>query len=286
MLPAYKGIITTNGVELWTEDFGPRHDRAAVLISGADSPGSRWDLALVEGLTAAGHRVVRFDNRDCGLSTKIDPDTLYDLNDMARDVVGLLDALGVRAAHFAGRSMGGMIAQLLALDHRPRVLSLSLLITSPGLGDERLSSPDDGFVEKMAMRHLAPPPRTRDAKIQYLMDLFALFAGSAFAFEEDRLRAASAAEVDRSWYPETGHGHAAWSVPSRLDRLGAIDVPVLSVHGTLDPVVPPDHAQALVDNIAGARLHLIEGMGHETPAALTPFLLNEMLALFERATSL
>lgn len=285
MQPVYEGLITTNGVDLWTEDFGPRADEAVVLISGADSPGSRWDIALVEGLVHAGQRVVRFDNRDCGLSTKIDPDTLYDLNDMARDVVGLLDALGVRAAHFAGRSMGGMIAQLLALDHRSRVLSLSLFITSPGLGDERLSSPDDAFVEKMALRHLSPPPRTRDDRIQFLMDLFALFAGRAFPFEEARLRAACAAEVDRCWYPETGHGHAAWSVPSRLDRLGAIDVPTLIVHGTLDPVVPADHARALADGIPGARLHMIEGMGHETPAALTPFLVREMVALIEGVTS-
>ena len=112
------GLIETNGVELWVETFGAAADPAVVLISGADSPGSRWDLDLVDALVGAHFRVVRFDNRDCGLSTKIDPDELYTLDDMARDVVGLMDALEIDRAHVVGRSMGGMIGQLLALDHR------------------------------------------------------------------------------------------------------------------------------------------------------------------------
>src|SRR4051812_5073009 len=137
MEPTTSGLIETNGIEVWAETFGAPSDAAVVLISGADSPGSRWDLDLVDALVRAHFRVVRFDNRDSGLSTKIDPDELFTLDDMARDVVGLLDALGIARAHIVGRSMGGMIGQLLALDHPERVRSLALLISSPGLGDER-----------------------------------------------------------------------------------------------------------------------------------------------------
>ena len=282
MEPTTSGLIATNGVELWVETFGSSTDVAVVLISGADSPGSRWDLSLVDALVRAGLRVVRFDNRDCGLSTKIDPDELYTLDDLARDVVGLLDALAIDCAHIVGRSMGGMIGQLLALDHANRVRSLSLLISSPGMGDERLPTPTEDFIEQMAERQLAPPPKTRDERISYLVELFRLYAGTAFPFEEARLQAACAAEVDRMWYPESGHSFAAWSTASRVDRLGDIAVPTLIVHGTDDPVVPVAHAHYMAATVPDNDCWIIDGLGHETPAALTPELADRLLALFHR----
>ena len=282
MEPTTSGLIATNGVELWVETFGRSTDVAVVLISGADSPGSRWDLGLVDALAGGGFRVIRFDNRDCGLSTKIDPDELFTLDDMARDVVGLMDALTIDRAHLVGRSMGGMIGQLLALDHSERVRSLTLLISSPGLGDERLPGPAAEFVERMAERQLAPPPKTRDERIAYLVELFRLYAGTAFPFEEARLRAACAAEVDRVWYPESGHSFAAWSTASRVDRLGDIAVPTLIVHGSDDPVVPVAHAHYMAATIPDNECWIIEGLGHETPAALTPELVRRLLSLFHR----
>jgi len=283
MEPTTVGLIDTNGVDLWAETYGRAGDPAVVLISGADSPGSRWDLDLVGSLARAHFRVVRFDNRDCGLSTKIDPDELYTLDDMARDVVGLMDALDIERAHVVGRSMGGMIGQLLALDHRERVRSLALLISSPGLGDERLPRPAEAFLDELAARHLAPPPKTREERVDYLVELFRLYAGTAVPFEEARLRAASAAEVDRMWYPESGHGHAAWSTASRVDRLGEISVPTLILHGTVDPVVPVAHAHFMAAAIPDNECWIIDGLGHETPAALPPELTRRLLALFSRA---
>jgi pimeloyl-ACP methyl ester carboxylesterase len=282
MEPTTSGLIATNGVELWVETFDSSTDVAVVLISGADSPGSRWDLGLVDALVGGGFRVVRFDNRDCGMSTKIDPDELFTLDDMARDVVGLIDALTIDRAHFVGRSMGGMIGQLLALDHAERVRSLSLLISSPGMGDERLPGPSEEFIERMAERQLAPPPKTRDERISYLVELFRLYAGTAFTFEEARLRGACAAEVDRVWYPESGHSFAAWSTASRVDRLADIAVPTLIVHGTDDPVVPVAHAHYMAATIPDNECWIIDGLGHETPAALTPELAYRLLSLFHR----
>jgi pimeloyl-ACP methyl ester carboxylesterase len=283
MEPTSSGLIATNGVELWVETFGSPHGEAVVLISGADSPGSRWDLGLVEALVREGFRVVRFDNRDCGLSTKIEPDELYTLDDMARDVVGLLDALGIARAHIVGRSMGGMIGQLLALDHAERVRSVALLISSPGMGDERLPGPTDDFLEQLSARQLAPPPKTRDERVASLVELFRLYAGTAVPFEEDRLRAACEAEVDRMWYPESGHGPAAWSTASRVDRLHEIRVPTLIMHGTADPIVPVAHAHAMAEAIPDNDCWIIEGLGHETPAALSAELARRLLALFARA---
>jgi pimeloyl-ACP methyl ester carboxylesterase len=284
MEPTTDGLIATNGVELWVETFGPTSAPAVVLISGADSPGSRWDLGLVETLVREGFRVVRFDNRDCGLSTKIDPDELYTLDDMARDVVGLMDALGIERAHVVGRSMGGMIGQLLALDHAERVRSLALLISSPGMGDERLPGPADDFVEKLSARHLAPPPKTRDERVDHLLELFRLYAGTAVPFDEARLRAACAAEVDRVWYPESGHGAAAWSTASRVDRLPEIAVPTLIMHGTADPIVPVAHARYMAEHIPDNECWIIEGLGHETPASLSPQLAHRLVALFARTS--
>lgn len=283
MEPTTSGLIDTNGVELWVETFGTAEDAAVVLISGADSPGSRWDLGLVDALVRARLRVVRFDNRDCGLSTKIDPDELYTLDDMARDVVGVMDALAIDRAHIVGRSMGGMIGQLLALDHGERVRSLALLISSPGMGDERLPGPAEEFLDALAARQLAPPPKTHDERVDYLVEIFRLYAGTAVPFEESRLRAACAAEVERMWYPESGHGHAVWSTASRVDRLGEIAVPTLIMHGTVDPVVPLAHADCMAAAIPDNEQWIIDGLGHETPAALTPELAHRLLALFSRS---
>ena len=283
MEPTFHGLIETNGVELWVETFGAAADPPVVLISGADSPGSRWDIDLVRALVRGQYFVVRFDNRDCGLSTKIDPDELYTLDDMARDVVGLMDALNIDRAHVVGRSMGGMIGQVLALDHADRVRSLALLITSPGMGDDRLPRPSDEFVDRLATRHLAPPARTREERVDYLVELFRLYAGTVVPFEEARLRVACAAEVDRMWYPESGHSHAVWSTVSRVDRLREIAVPTLIMHGTVDPVVPVAHARLMAEEIPDNDCWIVEGLGHETPAALTSDLARRLLALFARA---
>ena len=277
MQPTTAGLIATNGVELWTESFGAPSAPTFVLISGADSPASRWDLGFVEQLVSAGYGVVRFDNRDCGLSTKFDSDDLYTLDDMARDVAGLMDALGVPRAHIVGRSMGGMIGQVMALDHQDLVESLGLLITSPGLGDDRLPGPHDDFVDKMAARLLAPPPVSREERIEYQVELFRMMAGTAVPIDDARLRESCAAEVDRMWYPESGHGFAAWNTASRIDRLRDIAVPCFIMHGTADPVTPVEHAYMMRDLIRVNEAWIVEGLGHETPPALSAPLATRLL---------
>lgn len=263
-------VIAVNGIELWVEAHGDPAGAPVLLLAGSDATTLRWPATLLDALVAAGLRVLTYDHRDSGGSTKIDPDVPYLLDDLAADAASLLDALGVEQAHLVGYSMGGAVAQVLALDHADRVASLTLLSTTPGLGDERLPFAADWFVERMADRLFTPAPRARDERVAWIVELYRMLAGRRFAFDESHQAALAAAELDRAWYPESGHGIAAGASPSRLDRLSEITVPTLVVHGTADPVFAPEHAVALHDGIPAARLVLVEDLGHEVPAPFGP----------------
>ena len=179
-----EGYVETNGIRLWYEDLGDPTGVPIVLIMGATASAITWPESLLETLTAVGHRVVRFDNRDIGLSTHIDyASAPYTIDDMADDTVGLLDVLDIDAAHFVGASMGGMISQVLALRHPARVRSLTLLITSPGPADERLS-PSSDEVFAIAMR----PADTDEELAERSVDLFRVLTGSRFPFDEAHYR--------------------------------------------------------------------------------------------------
>lgn len=260
-------LIAVNGVELWVESRGPGDGTPVLLLGGSDATTMRWPDSFLGPLVAAGWRVIAYDHRDSGASTKIDPDSPYRLDVLAADACALLDALGIDAAHLVGYSMGGAVAQVIALDAPQRVCSLTLVATTPGLGDDRLPFAADWFVERMTERLFAPVPRGDGERVAWLVELYRLLAGPRFAFDEAGQRALAEAEIERAWYPESGHGIAVGSSPSRLDDLGGIVARTLVVHGTADPVFSPEHAEALARGIAGARLVMIDGLGHELPPA-------------------
>jgi pimeloyl-ACP methyl ester carboxylesterase len=268
-----EGYVETNGIRLWYEDRGDPDAEPIVLVMGATATVLSWPTELLDALTGAGYRVVRFDNRDIGLSTHVDFATKpYTLDDMATDTVGLLDALGIERAHFIGASMGGMISQVMALRHPDRVLSLGLLITSPG-PDERLSPTSDEILS------VASRPATTDAEVeQRTVDLWRALSGSRFPFDEAPYRELAALDAARGTNPNSGHPFAVFTAPSRIDALAAVTVPTLIVHGTEDPIFPIDHGEALAKAIPGSTLVTWEGVGHEIPMPLGPELHELLLA--------
>ena len=261
-------LVRVGDVDLWVDVDGPDGGDTVVLIAGADTPGFRWTRAIVDRLIGDGYRVVRFDHRDCGRSTRFGSLDAYRLDDLAADIVGLLDELGVGAAHLVGRSMGGMVAQVLALDHPQRVRSLSLFGTTPGIGDERLPGPDEDFIEKMTFRLFEGPPREAEDQVTWIAELAELMNGTLYPIDVEAETALALAEVETGWVAETGHGVAAFSSKSRLDRLVEIAAPTLVVHGSADVVLPIEHGQALAEGIPGAVYIEVDGLGHEVPDGL------------------
>lgn len=250
---------TANGIELEVETIGSASGRPLLLIAGLSDQLIHWDDALCESLAEKGHYVLRFDNRDAGLSTKVDGP--YSLADMADDAAGLLDALGLPAAHLCGASMGGMIAQTLTLRHPARVLSLTAVYSTTG--SKNVPPPRPDVLEFL----FSPSPQEREACVEYLVELHRAFSGKGFPFDEAWTRWICGRAYDRSFCPDGTARQltAVMAQPDRTAALASVQVPTLVVHGTDDPLVPVDAGVMLAQAIPGARLLLIEGMGHDLP---------------------
>lgn len=275
-----EGYVDTNGIRLWYEDRGDPEHEPVVLVMGATATAMSWPEAFLDALIAAGHRVVRFDNRDIGLSTHVDFATdPYGLHDLAADTLGVMDHLGIDRAHLVGASMGGMIGQILALEHPDRVRSLGLLITGPG-PDARLSPTSDELVA-VATREV-----TTDAELaEREIDLWKVLSGSRFPFDEAAHRAQAELDATRGTNPNSSHALAVFSTPSRLDALASIAVPTLIVHGSEDPIFPIDHGEAMAHAIPGSTLVVWDGVGHELPTQLAEELMTALLANLAAAGS-
>ena len=227
-----------------------------------------WEDELCERLAAGSRLVIRYDLRDTGQSVTYEPGVPeYDGDDLVADAVGLLDALAIPRAHVVGLSMGGGIAQHLAVRHPDRVASLTLMSTSPGA-----SEPDEPDLPPMSKELAAfePPPEPdwsdREAVVDYIVAGLVPYAGSV-RFDEDSMRALVAQIVDRSRdirSSQTNHWIIESAEPIR-HRLGEIEAPTLVLHGTEDPLFPVAHGEALARKIPGARLVTLEGVGHEYP---------------------
>jgi pimeloyl-ACP methyl ester carboxylesterase len=278
-------IAKANGIEIAYEEVGDRKDPTILLIMGLGAQLTYWPEALCGGLARQGFRVIRFDNRDMGLSTKFDDappvdvqaaymkllrgekiDAPYGLIDMAQDAVGLMDWLKIDKAHIVGASMGGMIGQIIAADHGERVKSLvSIMSTS---GDPRLPP---GKPEAVAVITTPPPPPSdREANIVHGVKCQQAIGSTTLPTPEADLRAKVAFAFDRSNY-FGGVPRQILAVlvdGSRVDRLRKIAAPTLVIHGTEDPLVTVEGGKDTAAHIRGAELMLIPGMGHDFPALL------------------
>jgi pimeloyl-ACP methyl ester carboxylesterase len=257
--------VLANGVELCVQTFGDPESPAILLIGGAASSMDWWEEEFCERLSSGARFVIRYDLRDTGQSVSYEPGApQYDGTDLVTDAVGVLDALRVSRAHIVGISMGGGIAQHLALDHADRVASLTLISTSPGGPDLPPMS------DELRARFEDPAPEPdwsdRQAVVDYLVEDLRPFAGT-LPFDEAAMRALVGRIVDRtSNIASTTTNHSILAGGEALrPRLREITAPTLVLHGTEDPLFPYGHGEALAAEIPGARLLPLEGVGHEVP---------------------
>jgi pimeloyl-ACP methyl ester carboxylesterase len=260
--------IETNGAELCADTFGDRAHPAILLIMGVAGSMDRWEEPFCERLAAAGRYVIRYDHRDTGASTAYPPgEPGYTSDDLFADAIGILDALGVERAHLVGLSMGGGIAQWLALERPERVLSVTLMSTSPLGSGGRPLPPMSGAMRGVFGAQPEPPDWSdREAAIAYLLEAERPYAGSR-GVDDDAMRALLGRVYDRSSSLPSANNHfmLEGSETSRA-RLAEIAVPALVIHGTADPLFPLGHGEALAQEIHGAKLLVIDGLGHEFPA--------------------
>ena len=297
-MPSIKVATTRpDTLEIEYETFGSPDDPALILVAGFAVQLTSWDSELCELLASSGRYVIRFDNRDCGLSTKLDgavasphatltavlagtelPEVPYTLSDMANDGVGLLDALGIERAHVAGASMGGMIAQTMAIEHPERILSLTSIMSSPG--DPRVGKPSPEALEVL----LAAPPTERSA-FQDASARCIVWASKRYG-DADLLRQRAGDAFDRSFYPEglPRQLAAIYASGDRTAALAASAVPTLVIHGRDDTLIGVDGGTATAEAVPGAHLLLLAAMGHDLPRPLWPVIVGAMKGLADAAT--
>jgi pimeloyl-ACP methyl ester carboxylesterase len=282
--------IRANGITLEYDEFGERSKPPLLLIMGLGAQMIWWDEQFCRRLAARGYRVIRFDNRDVGRSTKLDdacPDPApllaqalsgqrvappYTLRDMAADSVGLLDALGIGSAHVVGASMGGMIAQRMAIHFPERVRSLTSIMSTTG---NPALPPGDPKV--MAVMTSARPTDPAGA-IDFAVGIWKALHGPGFPFDQTRVRELVIESAQRSTHL-LGQPRQLLAIIADGDRreaLRRLQVPTLVIHGDGDPLVPFAGGKDTADNVPGARLVLVAGMGHEVPQGAWPRIIDEI----------
>lgn len=291
--------IIANGVQIEVDIQGPEHGEPILLIMGLGMQLIGWPDELVQLLVQRGFRVIRHDNRDVGLSQGFDrlgvPNVMvealrqrlrlrvrapYQLADMAADALGVLDALGIERAHLCGASMGGMIAQHLAIDATERVASLTLLMTSSG--SRRLPGPTWPVRRQLMARPMGPG---QDAAIAWVQQLFRAIGSPAYPTDASTAQRKATAIVQRSWHP-AGSVRQLLAIVADGDRsswLPRIQAPTAVVHGEADPLLPLACGEQLARLIPHAQMESIAGMGHDLPDALMPRLAEGIGALVARA---
>ncbi|GLY91984.1 alpha/beta fold hydrolase [Actinoallomurus iriomotensis] len=278
---AESAFVTSAGLRLWTERFGDPEHPAILLIMGTATPAIGWPDALVETLVGGGRQVLRFDHRDTGRSDRVDfARHPYTLADMAGDAVAVLDGYGVGAAHVVGASLGGAIAQWLAV-HRPeRVRTLTTVMAGPMGADAGPAwaralagqAPDPGDLPPPAPRFLehlaakaAMPRTTREEHIAADLETWRVLNGGVLPFDEPAARRFVADSFDRASDYAAAANHDLAGRRMTDDRrvpLSSITAPTLVLHGTEDPLRPLPHGEALAAQVPGARLRTVPGMGH------------------------
>lgn len=285
--------IKANGLNFEYETFGESKDPAVLMIMGFSAQMTMWPVELCEGIASRGYHVIRFDNRDIGLSERVNSSVAvnvmeaimkaasgqpiaspYQLNDMAADAAGILDAMKIEKAHIVGASMGGMIAQLVAVNHPHKARSLTSIMSTTGRRDLPPSKP-----EAMAVL-TQPAPVEREARIEHTMKVWRIIGSQpVYAADDEELRRTATAIVDRVPYDPAGIARQLVGIlasPPRNEMLKSVKLPALVIHGTDDPLVNPEGGKDTAASIPDARLKMIPGMGHDFTSKLVPVYLREI----------
>lgn len=285
MTPRHEHLYRVNDIELCAETFGDRADPALLLIMGATASMVWWPEELCLRLAARGRFVIRYDHRDTGRSQVYEPGvSRYTVDDLAADALGLLDALGVAAATLVGMSLGGFLAQLIALRAPERVRSLVLIASEPlGPGDPGIPGIDPALLAHHA-RAATLDWRDLDAVVEFQVAGWRLLSGSARPFDEPLARAMASEDVRRARDLRSALNHALLSGGEQwFGRLAEIRQPTLVVHGTDDRVLRFAHGLALARAIPGAELLALDGAGHELHRLDWDAIIDGILAVEARA---
>lgn len=291
MFDSEVAVAHVNGVDIAYQSFGNEAAAPLILIMGLGSQMVLWDPEFCRQLAAGGYRVIRFDNRDIGLSTRLDwmpvPDSSavaaallrgeapalpYTLEDMAMDTVQLLTALGYDRAHIVGESMGGMIGQLMAIHFPERLLSLTSIMSSTG--SPLLPPPSPEALEILS----APFPTDHDGYIESFVKAYKVLSGPAMPLNEALARKWAEQSHARGLNPAgvARQFTAVMAAGDRTEKLKALGVPTLVIHGAADPLLPVECGMATAAAIPGSRLTIIQGMGHALPEAVWPQIIDEI----------
>ncbi|MFG6197086.1 alpha/beta fold hydrolase [Nonomuraea sp. JJY05] len=274
--------VAANGIEIAYESFGSHEGRPLLLIMGLGAQLIHWDEGLCQLLADQGHHVIRFDNRDAGLSTHFHDQGVpamgapspYLLDDLADDAAGLMDALGWPAAHVVGASMGGMIAQALAIRHPDRVLTLTSIMSTPG---PSVAPPTEAALAAL----MATPPADREAVLAQALRTWSVIGSPGYELDHDRITLLAGLAFDRCFDPG-GTARQLAAIMASGDRtlgLAGVRVPTLVLHGEADQLVPVAGGHATAAAVPGARLVTYPGMGHDLPRALWPSVVAEIAKL-------
>jgi pimeloyl-ACP methyl ester carboxylesterase len=293
--------VETNRITIAYESFGDSGDDPVLLIAGLGTQMLRWTPKFCETLVARGFRVIRIDNRDAGLSTHFFDhpapafatmsaaaargetfEVPYTLEDMAADVVGLFDALGIEKGHIVGRSMGGMIAQVIASNYPHRTLSLTAIMSSTGNPGLPKAAPE---IMEMLMRPSAPPSTDLEGYLAHSLAFAHRIASARYPFDDKAHSAVVISELKRSYDP-AGVGRQIAAIAATGDlrpRLARVMAPTLVVHGADDSLIPRAAGEDIAASIANARLLIVEGMGHDLPAPLDDMVVQAIVENARRA---
>ena len=294
--------IGANGLRLEIEDHGSPSGEPLLLVMGLGMQLLGWPADFVQLLVARGFRVIRFDNRDSGLSQSLDGNGIpnlaldslrytfglrvksaYTLGDMAGDCVGILDALGIESAHLCGASMGGMIVQHIAARSPERVRSLTLMMTSSGA--RRLPGPS--LKVRAAMISKPADPGSLASIVEHYVRLYALIGSPSFPAVPDELRQRFSTSIARAYRP-AGTARQMVAIAADGDRtplLSRIGAPTQIIHGAADSLIPVAAGRDLQAKIRGAEIDVIDGMGHDLPAALWPRFVADIFRVAARASA-